>query len=183
MIKRQTRLIILFIILFLVSSLYGQKLKSIGLNSGYIAPLEDVKNGFSLEARADFGEVLKYIFLFPSVGYKNVVETLNEQDFTRTHINFGAYFVGYINSKPQGFYGGLGIHYHVIQTEKLKQDYLNDEPSIIDETNTKLGLSVNLGYLLKFKKVSIYLEPGYNYIQGGFSILEVRLGISYILKK
>ena len=182
MIKRRIRNITIIIFLFLISSLHGQGLKSIGLNGGYIVPIEDVKNGFSIEARADFGEVLKYLFLFPSVGYKNVVENKNEQDFTRTHINFGAYFVGYINSKPRGFYGGLGIHYHIIQTEKEKQDYLEEEPSIIDETNTKLGLSINFGYLLKFKKVSIYLEPGYNYIHGGFSTLEARLGINYIFK-
>jgi hypothetical protein len=180
MIRHQIRTITIIIILFLISSLHSQKLKSIGINGGYIIPLEDLQSGFSIEARANFGEVLKYLFLFPSIGYKNVVENRNEHDFSRTHINFGAYFVGYINSKPRGFYGGLGIHYHVVQAEKNMQDYLEEEPSIMNETSTKLGLSINFGYLLKLKKVSIYLEPGYSYIHGGFSMAEARLGISYV---
>ncbi len=180
MFKIKIRYLIMFIMAFSAVSLFGQKLKSIGINGGYVVPIEDVKNGYSVEARADFGEVLKYVFLFPSIGYWKITDTVNDQDLMRSHLNFGAYFVGYINSKPRGLYGGVGIHYHVIKADKEQQMYVSNSSSVTTETNTKLGLSINLGYLLVFKKISLYLEPGYTYIQGGFSTLQGRLGLNYV---
>ena len=180
--KNQISKVVILIILAITTTLSAQKLKSVGLNGAYVVPLQDVNSGFSIEARTDFGEVLKYVFLFPTAGFKQVKELVNELEFNKTYINFGAYFVGYINSKPRGLYGGVGIHYHIIQSEEAKQQYINSSPNTMSKTNTKLGLSFNLGYLLKLKKVSFYIEPGYTYIHGGFNTLEARLGFNYIFK-
>ena len=181
MFKNQCRNIVFIVVLFLSTSIYGQRLKSIGINGGYIVPIQDVNSGFSIEARTDFGEVLKYVFFLPTIGYRQINEIKNDRDYRRTHLNFGTYFFGYINSKPRGFYGGVGIHYHIIQSEEEQQEYLSDTSSVTNKTNSKLGLSFNFGYLLKFKKISLYIEPGYTWLHGGFSTLEARLGINYML--
>ena len=74
MLNNQLRNIVLIAILFLTTSIYGQRLKSIGLNGGYIVPIQDVNSGFSIEARTDFGEVLKYVFFLPTIGYRQINE-------------------------------------------------------------------------------------------------------------
>jgi hypothetical protein len=158
----------------------GQKLKGIGISGGYVIPIQNVENGFSADLRLDFGEVLKYVFLFPSLGYWQSQEKNDNQNLTRKYINFGANFIGYINSKPRGFYGGVGIHYHAISAEEEVYKFNSPIPEIETSTDTKLGLSVLTGYLVPFKKFSVFVEPAYTFIHGDYDILQARLGIYYI---
>jgi hypothetical protein len=179
MAKNLFKLSILFILIGSTGIVQAQKLKGIGLNGGYIIPVNNIQNGFSVETRLDFGEVLKYVFLFPSLSYWQIQEQSDVWNLKRKHINFGVNFLGYINPKARGFYGGAGIHYHVISAEEPEYKFSTTNPDIKSKKYTKLGLSLVIGYLVPFKKVSIYLEPGYTYLHGGFNTLQVRLGLYY----
>ena len=179
--KLYIRVLSLAIILFTFGSLCGQKLTAVGINGGYVVPVGNVSTGYTIELRADFGEVLKYVFLLPTISYWQVEEENDIHNLNRTYLNFGTNFIGYINSKPRGFYGGMGINYQIISAEE-NDSFNNLSPDIKTVTNTRLGFSVLFGYLQKFKRVSLYLEPSYSYIYGGYNILQVKLGFNYILK-
>jgi hypothetical protein len=176
---------ILYLIILLAlgtSTVQSQKLNSLSVNAGYIIPANEINNGFSMEMRTDFAEVLKYIFLFPSLGYKNLNKIDQDIELKTSHINFGAYFVGYFNSKPRGFYGGLGIHYHIINTEEIDTNFLETNQQVVDKTDTKLGFSLSVGYLYKLRKISFYIEPAFTVIPDGYSTQQVRVGFAYYLR-
>ena len=170
-------LCIIFALISGVQPIYGQKLQGIGINAGYLFPVQDVEKGISFELQADMGEVLKYLFMQPSISYTQIDHNQDNIIRNQTLLALGAKFVGYFNSKPNGFYGGLGIYFNRISTEE--PDY--DSPALKNNIHTKLGISFLTGYLYKFKRVSIYLEPVYNYIYGGFNNLQVKVGFNYII--
>ena len=167
---------IIFIV-FGIMPVKGQKLSGIGLNAGYILPVNHVDKGLAFELSADMGEVLKYLFMQPSITYRQIDRNRGEEIIDEKALTFGSKFVGYFNSRPKGFYAGAGIFFNRITTEKTEQT----DPELKSDIHTKLGFSVLTGYLLKFKKVSVYLEPEYQLIHGGFSNLQIKTGLFYIL--
>jgi hypothetical protein len=181
MVKNILKVTTLIILLSSSGIIYGQRLKGVGLNGGYIIPIKNIQNGFSVEARFDFGEVLKYVFFFPTVSYWRIQDKSDLQNLTRNHVNFGVNFLGYINSKPRGFYGGGGIHFHILSADELDYSYRVENPDIKSKTDTKLGFSLIMGYLLPFKRISLYLEPGYTFIHGADDTFQARLGLYYKL--
>jgi len=176
----KTKYITTSIILFYVFGympVNGQKLSGIGVNAGYIVPLNHVDKGLSFELSADMGEVLKYLFMQPSITYRQIDRNRGEEIVDEKALTFGSKFIGYFNSRPKGFYAGVGVYFNRITTEKT----VETDPELKSDISTKLGFSILTGYLLKFKKVSVHLEPEYQFIHGGFSNLQIKTGLFYIL--
>ena len=174
--KLRYPLIVLILAFFIHSEqVYGQKLKGIGLNGGYTLKTGKVQKGFGIEVHADFNEVLKYLFFMPSIAYWQTDFTEGDYSLQRNHFNFGAKFIGYFNPKPRGVYAGIGLYYHFIGNE-TRIDYTEE---ISTNNEQKLGFSILAGYLLRFKRVSLFLEPRYSLIHGGYNTFQTYLGVTY----
>jgi hypothetical protein len=80
--------------------------------------------GFTILAQADFGEVLDYLFLFPYLNYAQAqkTETIENisKDLSIQYFGGGAKLVGYLNSKPRGFYFGGSLSYYYINSDLIQ---------------------------------------------------------------
>lgn len=170
-------------IFFSIKTISAQdiELKSLGLSGGIIFPQGDWNEGFAIEIQTDFGEVLDYVFFTPFAGYWNSGFTEKAKDLSLQHITFGAKIFGYLNPKPRGFYLGTAIDFHIIYSESLAPQDYESIVEIEKSTDTKIGFAVIVGYLLKFKKYSIFLESKYVLIPSGFNTAMVSTGFSYNL--
>jgi len=174
--KFRYTVIVLAVVIFINSELvHSQKLTGIGLNGGYTVPTGQVQKGFGVEVHADFNEVLKYLFIFPSIAYWQNDFTEGDYSLQRSHFNFGAKFIGYFNRKPKGLYAGIGLYYHFIGNE-TRNDFTAE---ITTQNEQKLGFSILAGYLLRFKRFSLFLEPRYSLIHGGYNTFQAYLGFTY----
>ena len=173
---------------FLMStSLYSQSklVKSIGIGGGISLPQGgwDVGNTFLLQT--DFGEVTDYLFLSPFLNYAQAskTETINEisKDLSIQYYGGGAKLVGYINSKPRGFYFGGSLSYYYITSEIFDPDHVSEHSEIEKEKTTKLGFGGLAGYLFTLKRVSLFIEADYMFMHDSYNNLLVFVGLNYIL--
>jgi hypothetical protein len=166
------------------NSLFSQSklVKSVGIGGGMCLPQGGWDPGFAILAQANFGEVLDYLFFVPYLNYAQAskTETIESvsKDLTVQYIGGGAKLVGYINSKPRGFYFGGSLSYYYITSESFDPEYLSDFSEINTTKTTKIGFSGLAGYLFTLKKVSLFLEADYMLMQGGYNNLFVFAGIN-----
>jgi hypothetical protein len=151
-------------------------LKSTGVSGGILLPPEGWENGFALELRSDFGEVMKYVFLMPHIGYWHA----KRMDLSYTNIYFGTKFIGYFNSRPRGIYAGLGIQFHIIEQEEISGGYNEVEDEVTKANLTRIGYSLIAGYLLIHKQMTFSFEPAYTVLPGADNMVSISLGVGYL---
>ncbi len=181
---KRSYLIICSIMILFIGKSYASNpvgLKSVGAMGGILFPQSKWNNGFVVELQAELGEVIKYVFLMPQIGYWHADKNREGQDLTYTNIYFGSKFIGFFNAKPRGFYAGLGIQYHIIGEDEFLSgiDVVADE--IASRNTTRVGYSIVAGYLLKLKNVSFSFEPRYTLLPGIEDMINISLGASYLL--
>lgn len=168
-------------------SLFSQSklVKSVGIGGGVSLPQGGWDLGNSFLLQTDFGEVIDYLFLSPYLHYAQATKTETLQDISRDltvqYFGGGAKLIGYINSKPQGFYLGGSLSYYYIKSDIFKPDYVSEFSKIDTKSTTKLGFGGLAGYLFKLKRVSIFIETDYMLMNDGFNNLLVFVGLHYIL--
>ena len=125
---------------------------------------------------------MDYLFFIPFLNYaqSSKTETIEDvsKDLTIQYFGGGAKLVGYINSKPQGFYFGGSLSYYYITSESFNPEHISEHSEIDKKKTTKIGFAGLAGYLLNLKKVSIFLEADYMLMQGGYNNLLVFAGIN-----
>jgi hypothetical protein len=172
----------------MANTLFSQSklIKSVGIGGGMSLPQGGWDPGFAILAQADFGEVLDYLFLFPFLNFAQASKTETIGDFSKDlsiqYFGGGAKLVGYINSKPKGFYFGGSLSYYYIQSESFNPEHLSEHSEIDQTKTTKLGFGGLAGYIFALKKVSIFIETDYMLMQGGYNNLLVMLGLNYSFK-
>lgn len=174
-------LVIIFLSAMKISASDSVKLNSVGLTGGILLPQENWDNGFSIEIQSDLGEIIKYIFLIPHIGYWHTGWNESDMELSYSNIYFGAKFIGYFNPKPRGFFAGLGIQYHIINRDEIDTGFNTTEPVVKNRQFEKLGFSFLAGYRLKLKKICFSFEPRYTVIPGGENMTTISLGASYLL--
>lgn len=178
----------LCIILILSPPLLSQSklIKSVGIGGGLSTPQGEWDPGFSIRAQTDFGEILDYLFLFPFINYSQAhkTETLGDisKDLTIQYLGGGVKLVGYVNSKPQGFYCGGSLSYHYIQLESFNPENSSKYSEIDQIKTTKIGFSGLAGYLFILKPLSIFLEADYVFMQNNLNNLSVYTGINFNIR-
>jgi hypothetical protein len=160
--------------------------KSVGIGGGISLPQGGWDVGNTILLQSDFGEVTDYLFLSPFLNYARAskTETVSDisKDLTIQYFGGGAKVVGYINSKPRGFYFGGSLSYYFITSETFDPDYVSEYSEIDKIKTTKLGFGGLAGYLFTLKRVSLFLEVDYMLMNGGYNNLLVFAGLNYILK-
>ena len=174
--------------LMMTNTLLSQSklVKSIGVGGGISLPQGGWDAGNSFLIQADFGEVLDYLFLSPFINYAQSQKTETIEDFSKDlsiqYFGGGAKLVGYINSKPRGFYFGGSLSYYYIISESFNPDHVSEHSEINQTKTTKLGFGGLAGYLFTLKKISIFIETDYLLMQGGYNNFFVMLGLNYYFK-
>ena len=169
------------------NTLFAQSklIKSVGIGGGMALPKGDWDPGFSVLVQADLGEVVDYLFLFPFLNYSLSQKTETIEDFSKDltiqYFGGGAKLVGYINSKPRGFYFGGSLSYQYITSESFIPEHLSEHSEIDKTKTTKIGFGGLAGYLFILKKVSIFIETDYMFMQDGYNNLLVFAGVNYQL--
>ena len=156
------------------------RLKSLSAGGGILLPQDKWENGFTGELQADFGEIMKYVFLIPHAGYRSTGMRDNDRELAYSDLYFGAKFVGYFNSKPQGLYAGLGLQYHIIGQEHFSEGFDTSEGEIVKDDLTRVGYTAVAGYLFKLKRVSFSLEPAYTVLPGADNVVTITLAIGLL---
>jgi hypothetical protein len=169
------------------NSLFSQSkfIKSIGIGGGISVPHGNWDSGFSIMVQTDFGEVLDYLFFFPFLNYTQAKKTDIKENFsnelTIQYVGGGAKVIGYINSKPRGFYFGGSLSYYYITSESFNPEYISEHSEITHLKTTKVGFGGLAGYLFVLKSVSIFLETDYIYMQDRYNNFSVNAGFNYHL--
>jgi hypothetical protein len=169
------------------NSLFSQSklVKSIGLGGGISLPQGGWDVGNTILVQSDFGEVINYLFLSPYLNYAQASKTeiISDisKDLTIQYFGGGAKLVGYINSKPRGFYFGGSLSYYFITSESFDPEHVSEHSEIDKKKTTKLGFGGLVGYLFTLKRVSLFLEVDYMLMNGGYNNLLVFAGLNYIL--
>lgn len=175
-------------VLLVSSNLYSQSklVKSIGLGGGISLPQDGWDPGPAILVQADFGEVVDYLFLSPFLNYSQATKTETIEDISKDlsiqYFGGGAKLVGYINSKPRGFYFGGSLSYYYIKSESFNPEHVSEYSEIEVTNTTKLGFGGLAGYLFTLKKVSIFIEADYMLMQGGYNNLLGIVGLNYSFK-
>jgi hypothetical protein len=175
-------LVIIFLSVMKAPASDSVNLNSIGATGGILLPQGNWNNGFSAEIQSDMGEIIKYIFLIPHIGYWHTSRNETDQDLSYSNFYFGTKFIGYINSKPRGFFAGIGIQYHIINQEEIDTGFDTTKPAVKNRQFEKLGFSILAGYRLKLKRISFSFEPKYTIIPGGDNMTTISLGASYLFQ-
>lgn len=177
----------LCIILMMSNTLFSQSklVKSVGIGGGVCLPQGGWDPGFTILAQADFGEVLDYLFLFPYLNYAQAqkTETIENisKDLSIQYFGGGAKLVGYLNSKPRGFYFGGSLSYYYINSESFNPEHVSEHSEIDKTKTTKVGFAGLAGYLFTLKSLSLFIEADYMLMQGGYNNLLVFAGLNYNL--
>jgi len=185
--RRASFAIVLVFLFFLTGSVFSQSklVKSVGIGAGISLPQGGWDAGNTILLQANFGEVIDYLFLFPYLNYAQASKTETLEEFSKDvaiqYIGGGAKLVGYINSKPRGFYFGGSLGYYYIASETFDPEHINEYSEIEKNKTTKLGFSALSGYLFTLKKVSIFVEADYIFMHDGFNNLQFFAGLNYIL--
>jgi len=175
-------------IFFITNPLFSQSklVKSVGIGGGVCLPQGGWNAGNTFLIQADFGEVIDYLFLSPFLNFAQAQKTETVGDFSKDlsiqYFGGGAKLVGYINSKPRGFYFGGSLSYYYIKSESFNPEHVSEHSEIDQTKTTKLGFGGLAGYLFTLKKVSIFIETDYMLMQGGYNNLLVMLGLNYHFK-
>jgi hypothetical protein len=169
------------------NSVFSQSklVKAVGVGGGISLPQGGWDLGTSFLLQADFGEVVDYLFFLPYLNYARATktETIEDisKDLTIQYYGGGAKLVGYINSKPQGFYLGGSLSYYYIKSDQFNTDFVSELSEVESKNTTKLGFGALAGYLFKLKRVSIFVEANYMYMHDGHNNLQGLIGLNYIL--
>ncbi len=171
----------------IVNPLFSQArlIKSVGVGAGINLPQGDWDPGYLLSAQANFGEVLKYIFVSPFFKYSTANQTKEFEDISEdlsiNHLSIGAKIIGYLNARPKGFYVGGAISFNIISSESIILGQFNQNRKIRENNTTKVGFAGLAGYLYPLKFISIFVESDYTLIPGGYNNFIVYTGINLSL--
>jgi len=174
-------------ILIMSGSVFSQSklVKSVGIGAGVCLPQGGWDAGNTILLQADFGEVVDYLFLLPYLNYAQAkkTETIENisKDLSILYFGGGAKLVGYINSKPRGFYLGGSLSYYYINSESFSPEYISEHSEIDETKTTKLGFGGLAGYLFTLKSLSLFIEVDYMLMHGGYNNLLVFAGLNYYL--
>ena len=161
-------------------------IKSVGIGGGVSLPQGGWDPGNTIMLQADFGEVIDYLFLFPFLSYAQAKKNETIEDYSKDlsilYFGGGAKLVGYINSKPRGFYFGASLSYYYINAESFDPDYISEFSEIDETKTTKIGFGGLIGYKFALKRVSIFIETDYMFMQGGYNNFFGMLGLNYSLE-
>jgi opacity protein-like surface antigen len=181
-------LLCFFSILYIgLTPLYaGSKLvQSIGVGVGGCLPQGGWNPGFTAGVQANMGEAIKYLYFSPYLSFSQAVksEEINNQDerLSIQYLALGVKMVGYINSKPRGFYLGGGLSYNLIAYDTIEWGQLVQNTQISTYNTEKLGFTVLAGYLFILKTISIFIEADYMFTAGGYNHLRVDTGVYFNL--
>jgi hypothetical protein len=110
-------------------------------------------------------------------------EEINEKtyDLSLNYFSFGSKIIGYINSKPRGFYLGGSLSFNIISSDAVDYESVDNNFDIKKSNDTKIGFAPIAGYLFKRNTFSINIESRYTLIQGGFNTFQIGVGFNYIL--
>lgn len=185
---KRTIIFPVLLFLFLISnSLFSQSklIKSVGIGGGISLPQGGWDVGNTFLVQTDFGEVIDYLFLFPYINYAQASKTTTVEDISKDltiqYIGGGTKLVGYINSKPRGFYFGGSLSYYYIVSESFNPEHLSLQSEIERSKTTKLGFGGLAGYLFTLKRISLFLEVDYMFMHGNHNNLLVFAGLNYFL--
>jgi hypothetical protein len=178
----------IFIILFFTTitldpSFANSKIvNSVGLGIGTCLPQGGWDPGYTISAQADFGEAIKYIYVSPYLSFSSASKTedinnISEQ-MSIQYINFGAKFLGYLNSKPRGIYIGGAISYNVISYDMIEWADFSENNEIKNTTTNKLGFAGLAGYSFMLKNLSVFIELNYMFTVGGFNNVSALAGVN-----
>jgi hypothetical protein len=160
-------------------------IKSMGIGGGICLPQGGWDPGFSIAGHLYMGEAVKYIYFSPYISYAQALKSAqidgHQEDLTVRYMTLGAKMIGYINSKPQGFYTGGAISYNFIAYDEIQWGELSQGNSIVNSTTTKIGFTGLAGYLFKLRKFSIFIEAAYMFTAGGFNNPSFLTGVDFDL--
>ena len=174
-------------LLLISNSLFSQSklIKSVGIGGGISLPQGGWDLGNSILVQTDFGEVTNYLFLSPYLNYAQASKTETVSDISKDlsiqYFGGGAKLVGYINSKPRGFYFGGSLSYYYITSDSFNPEHASEYSEIETKKTTKLGFGGLVGYLFTLKRVSLFIEADYMIMDDGYNNLFVFAGLNYIL--
>ena len=177
-------LIALALILLVSNPSYSKNkvVNSIGLGLGVCLPQGGWDPGYTIMAQADFGEAIKYVYLSPYLSYAKAakIEELNNnsENMSIQYIGLGAKLIGYLNSKPRGFYFGGAINYNIISYDSIYWAEFDQNTRIVNNNTTKVGFTGLAGYLFVLKKLSLFIEVDYMLTAGGFNNLTAITGLN-----
>lgn len=176
-----------FLLLGLLGSVCAQRIDfpAVGVSSGVILQQNKWDLGYSVGLQCEVGELIDYIFVIPYAAFWNAEKSESGAGVTRTlslsDINLGAELIGYINSKPKGFFAGTGIGYHIIMADRLAPAYFTPQPKVEEGTETKLSFAALLGYQLKIASFSYTIKLKYYLINGGYNTFQTAFVFGYNL--
>ncbi len=177
-----------FITLILVSFAFhpnfavSKVVNSVGLGIGVCLPQGGWDPGYTIIAQADFGEAIKYVYISPYLSYSNAIKSeeinQNAEEMSIQYLGIGAKLVGYLNSKPKGFYLGGAISYNIISYDTIKWTEIPENTYILNESTNRIGFTGLAGYLFLLKKISIFVEIDYMLTTGGLNNLTATTGVN-----
>ena len=174
----------LLLVFSIANPVLSQKelIKSIGAGAGINLPQGDWDPGYLLSAKANFGEVVKYLFISPFFNYSAANQTKDiengSEDLALNFLSFGAKIFGYLNAKPKGFYVGGAISYNIISSESIARAQFSQDVEIRETNTTKVGFAALAGYLYPLKSISIFVESDYTLVPGGYNNFIVHTGLN-----
>lgn len=184
--KRQ--LVFLFILIFIIASpLYAKSklVETIGIGIGGCLPQGGWDPGFTALAQANMGEAIKYLYFSPYLSYARAEksEEFNDKvgNLSIQYLSLGIKMVGYINSKPKGFYLGGTLSYNLIYYDEIEWAEFSQNTQITSANTTKLGLTGLAGYLFMLQNIAIFIETDYMFTTGGYNILLLTAGLNFNL--
>ena len=166
---------ILFVAMMLTNSLFaGSKpINSVGVGAGVCLPQGGWDPGFSITGHLHMGETIRYLYFSPFLSYSRAPQSVDinghSEDLSTQYFTVGAKMIGYINSKPQGFYLGGSISYNFITYDEIQWGELSQSTRVVKNNTTKIGFTGLAGYLFKLRKLSIFIETAYMFTAGGFN--------------
>ena len=180
-------LLLPFLAVILAAPLHARSnlIKAVGVGAGICLPQGGWDPGIAVTGQIHMGEAIKYLYFTPYLSYSRAVrsETINGQseELSIQYMTLGAKMIGYINSKPQGFYAGGELSYNLITYDEIQWGELSQGTQLINSNTTKLGFSVLAGYLFKLRKLSIFVEADYMFTVGGFNNPRFLTGVDFDL--
>lgn len=158
---------------------------SAGIGAGICLPQGGWDPGFSVTGHLHMGEAVKYLYFSPFLSYSHAVKSaeINGQNevLSIQYIALGAKMIGFINTKPQGFYAGGAISFNYISYDEIQWGELTQGSQIVNNNTTKIGFTGLAGYLFKLRKLSIFIEASYMFTAGGFNNPGFLCGVNFDL--
>lgn len=178
---------ILIVFIILSNPLYAKSnlIKSLGGGGGVCLAQGGWEPGFSVIINANMGEAIKYIYFSPYLQYSRAgkSEEVNgkSENLATQYLILGAKMVGFINTKPQGFYLGGAVSYNLISFDDIQWGQLSQSTIIVNNSTTKMGFTGIAGYLFMLRNLSIFIEADYMLTVGGYNNPSLHTGINFNL--